>query len=49
MSHNRPEFIFGTGNSYRRQRLIGEIHLEGFEVSHTKDGFQWGGPRAAIS
>jgi hypothetical protein len=37
----RPEFIFGTGNSYRRQRLIGEIHLEGFEISHTKDGFQW--------
>jgi hypothetical protein len=37
----RPEFIFGTGNSYRRQRLIGEIHLEGFNVSHTKDGFQW--------
>jgi len=37
----RPEFIFGTGNSYRKQRLIGEIHLEGFEVSHTKDGFQW--------
>jgi hypothetical protein len=37
----RPEPIFGTGNSYRKQRLIGEIHLEGFEVSHTKDGFQW--------
>lgn len=37
----RPEFIFGTGNSYRKQRLIGEIHLEGFEVSHTKDGFKW--------
>ncbi len=37
----RPEFIFGTGNSYRRQRLIGEIQLEGFQVSHTKDGFQW--------
>jgi hypothetical protein len=37
----RPEYIFGTGNSYRKQRLIGEIHLEGFEVSHTKDGFQW--------
>jgi len=36
----RPEFIFGTGNSYRKQRLIGEIHLEGFKVSHTKDGFQ---------
>jgi hypothetical protein len=37
----RPEQIFGTGNSYRKQRLIGEIHLDGFEVSHTKDGFQW--------
>lgn len=37
----RPPFIFGSGNSYRRQRLIGEIHLDGFEVSHTKDGFQW--------
>jgi hypothetical protein len=37
----RPDFIFGTGNSYRKQRLIGEIHLEGFEVSHTKDGFKW--------
>ncbi len=37
----RPEFIFGTGNSYRKQRLTGEVHLEGFEVSHTKDGFQW--------
>jgi hypothetical protein len=37
----RPEFIFGTGNSYRKQRLVGEIHLEGFNVSHTKDGFQW--------
>jgi hypothetical protein len=37
----RPDFIFGSGNSYRKQRLIGEIHMEGFEVSHTKDGFKW--------
>jgi hypothetical protein len=37
----RPELIFGTSNSYRKQRLIGEIHLHGFEVSHTKDGFKW--------
>lgn len=37
----RPEFIFGSGNSYRKQRLFGEISLEGFEVSHTKDGFKW--------
>jgi histidine kinase/DNA gyrase B/HSP90-like ATPase len=37
----RPEYIFGSGNSYRKQRLFGEIHLEGFDVSHTKDGFKW--------
>jgi len=37
----RPEFIFGKPNSYRFQRLFGELHLEGFEVSHTKDGFRW--------
>jgi hypothetical protein len=37
----RPEAIFGKSNSYRYQRLFGEIHLEGFEVSHTKDGFRW--------
>jgi hypothetical protein len=37
----RPEFIFGKPNSFIYQRVFGEIHLEGFEVSHTKDGFQW--------
>lgn len=37
----RPEFIFGMPNSFVYQRVFGEIHLEGFEVSHTKDGFQW--------
>lgn len=37
----RPEKIFGKSNSYRYQRLFGELHLEGFEVSHTKDGFRW--------
>ena len=37
----RPEFIFGKSNSYRYQRLFGELQLEGFEVSHTKDGFRW--------
>ena len=39
----RPEIIFGKANSYRFQRLFGELHLSGFEVSHTKDGFQWDG------
>lgn len=37
----RPIQIFGNSNSYRYQRLFGELHLEGFEVSHTKDGFRW--------
>ena len=37
----RPELIFGEQEGGRNdlinQRLVGEIHLEGFEVSHTKD------------
>lgn len=37
----RPAHIFGRSNSYRYQRLFGELHLEGFDVSHTKDGFRW--------
>lgn len=37
----RPDLIFGRSNSYRYQRVFGELELEGFEVSHTKDGFRW--------
>lgn len=37
----RPGFIFGKPNTFTYQRLFGELHLEGFDVSHTKDGFQW--------
>lgn len=37
----RPQDIFGNSNSFRYQRLFGELHLEGFDVSHTKDGFRW--------
>ena len=37
----KPHEIFGSGNSYASQRLFGEIHLKGFQVSHTKDGFKW--------
>lgn len=37
----RPHYIFGPSNSFRYQRLFGELHLEGFDVSHTKDGFRW--------
>jgi hypothetical protein len=37
----RPDFIFGTTNSYRYQRVFGELHLEGFNVNFTKKGIQW--------
>lgn len=37
----RPQDIFGNANSYRYQRLFGELQVEGFDVSHTKDGFKW--------
>lgn len=37
----RPAKVFGNSNSYRYQRLFGELHLQGFDVSHTKDGFRW--------
>lgn len=37
----RPEFIFGKPNTFVYQRLFGELHLDGFEISHTKDGFLW--------
>lgn len=37
----RPDFIFGAPNSYRFQRVFGELHLEGFKVTFTKKGIQW--------
>lgn len=37
----RPPLIFGQPGNFRWRRLFGELHLEGFEVSHTKDGFCW--------
>jgi hypothetical protein len=37
----RPDFIFGAPNSYRFQRVFGELHLEGFDVNFTKKGIQW--------
>ena len=39
----RPEKIFGVGgrNDLINQRLVGEVNLEDFEVSHTKDEINW--------
>jgi len=41
----RPEKIFGEGgrNDLINQRLVGEVNLEDFEVSHTKDEINWFG------
>jgi hypothetical protein len=45
----RPEAIFGVQrNDLLNQRLIGEIHLDAFEVTHTKDGIQWYGDEEEI-
>lgn len=38
----RPEIIFKSPNKYTYQRLVGELDAIGFNVSHTKDGIQWG-------
>ena len=40
----RPERIYGAGggrNDLINQRLVGEIHLDDFDVSHTKDDILW--------
>ena len=37
----KPHAIFGSPNSFTSQRVVGEIFVEGFNVSHTKDGIQW--------
>ena len=40
----RPQRIFGLNrNDLLNQRLLGEIHLDDFEVTHTKDNIQWYG------
>lgn len=38
----RPFGIFGDArNDLVNQRIVGEVHLDGFDVSHTKDDIQW--------
>ena len=41
----RPEKVFGVGgrNDLINQRVVGEVNLEDFEVSHTKDEINWDG------
>lgn len=47
----RPERIYGAGggrNDLINQRLVGEIHLDDFDVSHTKDDILWYGDEEEI-
>ena len=39
----KPEEIFGQGNSYSSQRLIGELKLDEWPVTQAKDAFDWSG------
>ena len=37
----RPSKIFGAPGSFYSQRIYGELHLDDFTASFTKDGVQW--------
>lgn len=39
----KPSSVFGSPNSFASQRVVGEVFVEGFDVTHTKDGIQWHG------
>lgn len=41
-SRYKPERIFGAGTTFRSQRLMGEVDVSDFDVSHTKDSLLWG-------
>lgn len=37
----KPELIFGRSNSFRSQRVFGELHMDDFNVTYTKDALVW--------
>lgn len=37
----RPPDLFGAGNSFRSQRVFGELHMDDFSVTYTKDSIFW--------
>jgi hypothetical protein len=39
----RPEEVFGQGNTFRSQRLIGEFNMDEWPVTQAKDAFDWSG------
>lgn len=38
----RPEALLGKANKFAYQRVYGELHVDGFRTSYTKDGLVWG-------
>ena len=39
----KPAEIFGQGNTFRSQRLVGEIKMDSWPVTQSKDAFDWSG------
>jgi hypothetical protein len=39
----KPIEIFGQGNTFRSQRLVGEMHMDDWPVTQAKDAFDWSG------
>lgn len=39
----KPVEIFGQGNTFRSQRLVGELHMNEWPVTQAKDAFDWSG------
>ncbi len=39
----KPREMFGAPNTFRSQRLVGELDLDNWPVSQTKDAFDWDG------
>lgn len=37
----KPAEIFGGGNSFASQRVFGELHMDDFNVTYTKDALVW--------
>lgn len=37
----KPEQIFKGGNSFESQRIFGELHMDDFNVTYTKDALVW--------
>ena len=39
----KPIEVFGQGNTFRSQRLVGELHMDTWPVTQAKDAFDWSG------